>query len=130
MTDETKDIQPTPVEAEVDPDRPTFVPAVDIYETDEGAVLVADLPGCDESNVAISLEDGVLTIRGRVAPEAPEGLTLTAAEYRTGDFERSFTVSELVDPEKVEATFKNGLLRLTLPKAELAKPRKIDVKLG
>ena len=117
-----------PVAAEVDDDRPTFVPAVDIYENDDGAVLVADLPGCDEGSVEIHIEDGVLTIRGRVKAHAPEGLDLTAGEYRLGDFERSFTVSELVDTDHIEAAVKDGVLHLTLPKAEAAKPRKIQIK--
>ncbi|MFW6163659.1 MAG: Hsp20/alpha crystallin family protein [Planctomycetota bacterium] len=131
MADESQDIQRRePAEAEVVDERARFLPAVDIYETDDGAVLVADLPGCDEESVDVSLEDRVLTIRGRVKPESPEGLELATAEYRTGDFERTFTVSELIDAENIEATVTHGVLRLTLPKAEVAKPRKIEIKAG
>jgi HSP20 family protein len=133
MADKTKEVQKTekqPVQAERVSDRPAFVPTVDIYETDEGGVLVADLPGCDTASVDIHLEDGVLTIKGRVDPPRFEGHEQTYTEYQAGDFERAFTVSELVDPEKIEASVKDGVLRVTLPKAEQAKPRKIQVKTG
>lgn len=131
MADETQDIQRRePAEAEVVDEGPVFLPPVDIYETDDGAVLVADLPGCDEESVEVSLEDRVLTLRGRVKPETPEGLELATAEYRTGDFERTFTVSELINAEKIEATVTHGVLRLTLPKTEVAKPKKIEIKTG
>jgi HSP20 family molecular chaperone IbpA len=131
MADKTPNPEtPEHVDAEVVEDGPTFPPAVDIYETDEGAVLVADLPGCDEGSVDISLEDRELTLRGRVKPEAPEGLELATAEYRVGDFERTFTVSELIDTNAIRATVTDGVLRLTLPKAEVAKPRKIEIRSG
>ena len=117
-------------EAERTYEAPTFVPPVDIYETEQAAVLLVDLPGCDEGSVDVRLEEGVLTIAGRVRPDDLPGHQLTYSEYRVGDFERSFSVSDLVDTGKVEATVKDGVLRLTLPKVEAAKPRKIEVKVS
>ncbi|MFW6107441.1 MAG: Hsp20/alpha crystallin family protein [bacterium] len=134
MPEETKDLEKreerSPVDAERVRSTAAFAPPVDIYETDEGAVLVADLPGCDREDVDIQYESGVLTIRGRVPEDRFPDHELTYAEYRAGDFERAFSVSELVDPEKIEATVRNGVLRVALPKAEEAKPRKIEIKTG
>ena len=77
-----------------------------------------------------TIDGNRLTVRGTVKPDDFSGLQPASAEYRVGDFERSFTVSELVDVAKVKASVKDGVLRLTLPKAEIAKPKKIEVKLG
>jgi HSP20 family molecular chaperone IbpA len=105
-----------------------FVPRVDIYEADDAIVMLADLPGVDENSVDISLEKNVLSINGYVEPEKPENYTLAFAEYEVGNYERSFTLSDEIDRENIEATVKDGLLRLYLPKAGPAKTRKITVK--
>ena len=132
MADERKSQGQTgdgPAEAErVAP--PAFIPAVDIFETTDGAVLVADLPGCDVSNVDIRYEDGVLTLTGRVKPDEVADHELTYSEYRVGDFERTFSVSELVDPAKIQASVKDGVLRVLLPKTEESKPKKIQIMVG
>jgi len=130
MADELDPQTPEPLEPEVTDDGPTVVPAVDIVETEAGALLVADLPGCDESSVEIGIEDRVLTVRGRPQAEALEGLELAAAEYPPATFERTFTVSEIIDTEHIQATVRDGVLRLTLPKAKAARSRKIDIKTG
>lgn len=109
--------------------RPVFVPAVDIYENDGALVLVADMPGVDRSGVELHLEENQLTIRGRVAAETDCGDPLYS-EYRSGDFFRNFTLSNVIDQEKIEATMKNGVLTVILPKAEAARPRQIAVKAG
>ena len=131
MSDDRRDVHETPsaVDAEV-ADAETLLPAVDIYETDDGAVLVADLPGCDDGRVGLSVEDGVLTVRGRATAAEPEGLELSSAEYRAGTYERTFTLSELVDPDHIAATVKDGVLRLRLPRTEAAKPKRIAVTRG
>jgi len=128
MADERDPQTPEPLEPEVADDSPTVVPAVDIVETEAGVLLVADLPGCDESSVEIAIKDRVLTVRGRPQADAPEGLDLAAAEHPPATFERTFTVSEIIDTEHIQATVRDGVLRLTLPKAEAARPRKIDIK--
>ncbi|MBN1671994.1 MAG: Hsp20/alpha crystallin family protein [Kiritimatiellae bacterium] len=105
-----------------------YAPDVDVYETANEVVLTADMPGVDEQALEITLEDGVLDVRGHVAVERPEGLHLAMAEYARGDFHRTFSVSHEVDAEKIKASLKDGLLRIVLPKAEAAKPRRITVE--
>ena len=108
-------------------ERPAFVPRADVYETGDTMVVVADMAGVDENSVDITLEDNVLTINGYVEPMAPEGYGLAYAEYRVGDYVRAFTVSDQIDRNGIEATVRDGVLRLYLPKAEEAKLRKIPV---
>ncbi len=108
--------------------RRAYVPRVDIYETADEIVAVADMPGVDENSVEITLEKNVLTINGYVEPEEPEDYCLAYAEYEIGDYQRSFTLSNEIDQDKIEAMVKNGVLHLRLPKAGPAKTRKITVK--
>jgi len=108
-------------------ERPAFVPRADVYETGDTIVVVADMPGVDEKSLDITLEDNVLTINAYVEPEMPEGYGLAYAEYRVGDYLRAFTVSDQIDQDGIEATVRDGVLRLYLPKAEEAKMRKIPV---
>ncbi|HEY0069190.1 MAG TPA: Hsp20/alpha crystallin family protein [Chloroflexia bacterium] len=105
-----------------------YTPAVDIYETAEAIVLVADMPGVDESSVDVTLEKGVLTIYGRVQSWQFEGHTLRYAEYGIGDYQRSFTISNQIDWERIEGSVSNGVLRLTLPKTGPAQAKKIAIK--
>ena len=137
MANETKELQvqdtqkqevTTMSEAERTRARKAYVPRADIYETSDNIVVVADMPGIDENSVDITLEKNVLTISGYVEPEAPENLSLAFAEYEVGDYQRSFTLSNQIDQANIEATVKNGVLRLHLPKAGPAKARKITVK--
>jgi HSP20 family molecular chaperone IbpA len=108
----------------------TFTPAVDIYETEKGLTLVADMPGVKASNLSIDLHENILSLMGEVTPpEGPEEMDLYR-EYQTGRYVREFTVGELIDRAKIEAQLKDGVLHLTLPKVEAATPRKIEVKAG
>jgi len=116
-------------DAERTHDRPAFVPRVDIYENGDELFLVADMPGVSADSADITIEQDRLTIRGYVEPHAPEGYTLTYAEYRVGDFERSFTLSSRIDREGIEALVKNGVLYLHLPKVG-PQTHKIAVKAG
>jgi HSP20 family molecular chaperone IbpA len=109
--------------------RPAFVPRVDIYETDESIDLLADMPGVDETSVDITLENRVLTVKGLVEPSWPEGYELAYAEYRVGDFERSFTISDAIDAAGIEATVRDGVLWLHLPKSQPV-TKKVSVKAG
>ena len=109
--------------------RLAFVPRADIYETNEAIVLLTDMPGADENSLDIMLENDVLTINGYVDTAYPEGYGLSYGEYRVGDYQRSFTLSNKIDRDKIEATVKDGVLRLYLPKAEPA-TRKIAVAAG
>ncbi|MCE5212898.1 MAG: Hsp20/alpha crystallin family protein, partial [Deltaproteobacteria bacterium] len=101
----------------------TFVPRVDIYETKEALFLIADMPGVDEKTVDVELEKNILTISGRVENGKVKDYSLVFSEYEVGDYERTFTLSDEIDREKIKATVKQGVLRLELPKAEKVKPK-------
>lgn len=106
----------------------TFVPRVDIYEAKDALFLIADMPGVDENSVDVELEKNILTIAGRVNIDETKEKSLVYSEYETGDYERTFTLSDEIDREKIHATVKDGVLHLELPKAEKVKPKKIAVK--
>jgi HSP20 family protein len=105
----------------------TFVPRVDIYETKEALFLIADMPGVDEKTVDVELEKNVLTISGRVENGKVKDYSLVFSEYEVGDYERTFTLSDEIDRDKIKANVKQGVLRLELPKAEKVKPKKIAI---
>ena len=136
MADEAKDLQVQDVEkqeiaevnAERTRDRRAFVPRADIHETKDALIVVADMPGIDEDSVDIVLEKGVLSIDAYVKPQVAEDYCLAYAEYDVGDYQRRFTLPDGIDQDKIEATAKNGVLRLVLPKADVAKTKKIAVQ--
>jgi HSP20 family protein len=107
-----------------------FIPRADIYEVDEDIIVMMDMPGINENAIDITLEKNVLNVKGLAQMDNREGYALVFAEYETGDFERSFRISDSIDQERIEAIYKNGILKLTLPKAEEAKTRKIEVKVS
>jgi len=108
-------------------DVPVFIPRVDIFETDDEIVLNCEMPGVAIEDIDIQFEDRKLTLLGKV-PARHVGCTLFAAEYGIGDFQRTFTIGEAIDVEKIAADLENGVLKLRLPKSEAVKPRKIAVK--
>jgi HSP20 family molecular chaperone IbpA len=101
-------------------------PPVDIYETADGLVVKADLPGVTKDGLDLRVENNLLTIRGRAAHCAPGNLLYR--EYNLQNFFRQFELSDRVDQGKISAELQHGVLTLNLPKAEEAKPRKIDVR--
>ncbi|MDI6741548.1 MAG: Hsp20/alpha crystallin family protein [Smithella sp.] len=105
----------------------TFIPRVDIYETKEALFLIADMPGVDEATVDVELEKNILKISGRVENGKVKDYNLVLSEYDVGDYERTFTLSDEIDRDKIRATVKQGVLRLELPKAEKVKPKKIAI---
>jgi HSP20 family protein len=107
-----------------------FVPRADVYEVDDQIVIVADVPGVNENSVDVTLEKNVLTINAYIEPFEPEGYSLSFAEYEVGDYQRSFRLSDEIDREKIQATIKDGVLHLYLPKASEARARKIAVQAG
>ena len=109
--------------AESTRDVPSYVPAVDIYESPEAITLVADMPGVGPGSVLIDVHNNQLTLRGTVSMEGGKE-RLLLQEYGVGDYVREFTLGKAIDQSKIEATMKNGVLTLTLPKAEAIKPRK------
>ena len=106
-----------------------FVPRADVYETSDAIVVVMDMPGLERDQIDVSLERNVLTVNGYHDMEDPEGYSLVFSEYGVGDYERSFRIPAQIDRDHIRATYKNGVLRLTLPKAEEAKKRTIEVEI-
>ena len=133
MAEETKEMQVQEQElVETDGtermrDRVALIPRTDIYETDEQVVILLDLPGAMEETIDISLEKKLLTINAVSTHGAPGGYSLAFAEFSAGDYERSFRVTDQINSEGIEAVYKDGVLKLTLPKVEEAKARKISV---
>jgi HSP20 family protein len=116
------------VPAEATRTEPVFMPPTDIIETTSGVQMVLDMPGADPDSLDVTLDNRVLRISARSASSAPDGFALVHAEYRDGNYERSFTVSEPIDAAKIEAVLKDGVLRLTLPKAAPSPAARISVK--
>src|SRR5919202_6881517 len=108
--------------------RRTFRPQVDIYETENGLMLLADVPGAKPEGLEITLERHALTIRAEVEDRAPQGYSPVYQEYEVGDFECQFTLSGDFDADKIEASLVDGVLRLMIPRAPQAQARKIDVR--
>ncbi len=104
-----------------------FNPPIDIYETPDGLVLYADLPGVTADDLELQVQDNRLTLLGRVSRKDPSDAVMLHQEYEVGDFLRSFILSDQVDHNRIHAKLTNGVLRVELPKAERAKPRKIEV---
>jgi HSP20 family protein len=107
-----------------------FHPRVDIYETETGLVLVADLPGVRSDGLDITLEKQVLTIHGRAEDDAPEGYSPVYREYEVGDFERHFTLGGDFDIDRIEADLRDGVLRLSIPRAPEPEARRIAITPG
>lgn len=105
----------------------TYVPPVDIYETNEGLWLWADMPGVDEQSIDVHLDNGVLTIEGQVDVKEYGDVTPLYTEYNVGNYVRRFTLSNDVDSDRIVARMQNGVLELEIPKSERAKPRRISV---
>jgi HSP20 family protein len=107
----------------------SWAPPVDVRETKAALEISAELPGVDPQNVEVSVEGGVLTLKGtRLFEKAAEGETYHRVERAYGAFERSFTLPTNVDAEKILAAYRHGVLHLTVPKREEAKPKAITIK--
>jgi HSP20 family protein len=105
-----------------------WMPAADIYEADTDLIVTADLPGVDPKLIDVSVENNVLTIRGERLPGHPmESDKFYRIERTYGTFVRSFALSTTVDPDKIRGDYKDGVLRLVLPKADRARPKKIEI---
>jgi HSP20 family protein len=105
-----------------------FLPTADIYETQEALTVILEMPGVAKSNVDVRVEDGVLTVEGRLDLSKYQGLQPLYTEYNIGHYSRSFQLTSKIDQNGIGADFKEGVLSLTIPKVEEAKPRSIEVK--
>ena len=104
-----------------------YLPNTDIFETEQALSLIVEMPGVDKNKVDVRVEDGVLTIEGRLDFSKYEGMQPVYTEYNIGHYRRSFSLSNKVDQGKISAEMKDGVLTLVLPKPEATKPRKISV---
>jgi len=104
-----------------------FTPSADIFETEEMLTVVLEMPGVSKDNVDINIENGMLTVEGRIDFEKYDGLKPVYSEYNVGPYRRSFRLSSQVDQSKIAAEMQDGIITLTLPKPEKAKPRRIEV---
>lgn len=132
MADQTLDVQKQEVTPTEDTERTRdsrcFAPRADIYELEDQIVVVADVPGASEKSIEVMIEKNVLTLNAYVDPVIPDGYALAFAEYEIGDYSRSFKLPDEIDRDGIEATVRDGVLRLYLPKAKEAQLRKISVK--
>ena len=107
----------------------TWAPQVDIFEKGDDLVICAELPGLEQDDVDISIENNILMLRGeRKRKTEIEEKDAYRLERTFGVFTRSFALPKTVDSDRISASYKNGVLELTLPKAEEAKPRKIEIQ--
>jgi HSP20 family protein len=109
-------------------ERMLFKPPIDIYESDDGLVLLADLPGVAVDTLELQVQDNKLTLFGRVKRPVGDDAQLRHGEYHEGDFLRSFILSDEVDYDRISATLNNGVLKVVLPQAPKAEPRRIQVE--
>ncbi len=107
-----------------------WTPALDLYQTADDIVAVVELPGLRKENIELSLHDGILSISGERKEEAPEAGQAARSERSSGKFRRSISLPTRVNSEKVNASYRDGILTVTLPKAEEVKPKQIQVNVG
>jgi len=104
-----------------------FVPTADIYETQDALTVILEMPGVEKSNVSVRVEEGLLQIEGRLDLNKYQGLQPLHTEYNVGHYARSFQLSSKIDQTKIAAALNDGVLSLTLPKIQEAKPRLINI---
>ena len=109
-------------------ERHVFTPPIDIYETDKGLILRADLPGVSLDTLELQVQDNKLTLFGRMEQSVPDNARLLHQEYEVGDFLRSFILSDEVDHQHIAAKLINGVLEVVLPTADKPEPRRIQVQ--
>jgi HSP20 family molecular chaperone IbpA len=109
---------------------PHVVPPVDVFEDESGITLLADLPGVSRDRLGVRVEGESLLIEGTVDVAGPKEMDIVYGEAQVPAYRREFTLSRELDSSRIEAQLKDGVLRLTIPKAEEARPRRIEVRVG
>ena len=104
-----------------------FVPTADIYETQDALTVILEMPGVEKSNVSVRIEEGLLQVEGRLDLTKYQGLQPLHIEYNVGHYARSFQLSSKIDQANIAAALNDGVLSLTLPKVQEAKPRVINI---
>ena len=120
----------SPVKKETAADEAALLPPVDVIEDASGITLFADLPGVPKDKLHLQVEADTLTIEGEIDLEMPEGMDASHTEVGLPRYRRVFTLSKELDANKVGAEFKNGVLKLSIPTAEHAQPRTVEVKVA
>lgn len=110
--------------------QPAMVPPVDVFENDAGITLLADLPGATRERLNVRVDGDSLLIEASAGNGGPENMQLVYGEAEYGTYRRQFTLSRELDASRIEAQLKDGVLQLTIPKAEEARPRRIEVSVG
>lgn len=126
MTENTAVTKP----AETPRNEAALMPPVDVIEDASGITLYADLPGVPKDRLSLQVEADTLTIEGEVALDIAEGMEATHAEISVPRYRRVFTLSRELDTDKVSAEFNHGVLKLRIPKAEHAQPRKVEIRVS
>ena len=111
-------------------DERTMIPRVDVFEDDAGITLLADLPGVPKDRLELKIDGDTLLIEGSIATPTPQDLQSVYAEIRVPRYRRAFVLSRELDPGKIDANLRDGVLNLRIPKQEHAKPRRIEVRTG
>ena len=123
--------QPAPAQGRPDePQQPYVVPPVDVFENDHAITLLADLPGVSREQLQVRVDGDTLVLEATAGTQGPQDLQLVYGEAQCPTYRRRFTLSRELDTGRVEAQLRDGVLKLTIPKAEEAKPRRIEVKVG
>lgn len=107
-----------------------MIPPVDIYETDEALILVADMPGVTKESVEVKIDENVLHLKGEIVDLPGEDVSPVYVELRGNEYYRAFTIGPEFDLDKIEASMEAGVLRIYLPKVEAERPKKIEIKVA
>ena len=130
MKDKDKSVAKVDKNVEQVKDETVYVPNTDIYEKEDALLIRCDMPGVTLENVSINLDNNELEIVGTPTDSVKDDLSLLSGEYGVGVFRRKFSIPQLIDRDKIRASLKDGVLDIELPKAEEAKPRKIEIVAG
>jgi HSP20 family molecular chaperone IbpA len=107
-----------------------LLPQVDVYESNDGILLVADLPGVPKDKLELRVENDTLLIEGEIVPDTPENMEAVYAEVHLSRYRRAFSLSSDLDTSRIDAQLRDGVLNLRIPKQAHAQPRKIEVKVA
>ena len=129
-TTRTHDVATTSARNAAPADERTMIPRVDVFEDDAGITLLADLPGVPKDRLELKVDGDTLLIEGAIATPTPQDLQSVYAEIRGPRYRRAFVLSRELDPGKIDANLRDGVLNLRIPKQEHAKPRRIEVRSG
>ncbi len=111
-------------------EQPALRPAVDVHENDNVIILYAELPGVSQDNLDITIDNGNLELEARASIDVPTDMRAVYAEFQSPHYKRSFTLSNELDTDNIDAKLVHGILELTIPKKETIKPRKVEVNVA